>query len=280
VRFVHGGQFPSEIVTSEILPRIELLFVATKKDSSVLPESILKAIKHSQNEVRKVVTIVPASEVFFFKELLRNLSLSIETEVISEDDEIDEISRNLIKRTMKSRYGWTLQQFLTVSYSLRSTAAGVLAVNSDTVILRDQAWLDQGGKQILMESYEFNPEYYELIERVCNKFHRLTRSHITHHMLFQPKLLKSTIEYFGANSLQEFIAKFMIFVNSDSTSPICAEFEPYANFLESNNPKLIQKVKFSNLGVARGELGDINKVISEFEEENKYNSISFHSWME
>ena len=280
LRFIRAGQYISQNVNlNGNLPDIELLFVTTRKDSDVLPYSIKNAIRHSLNNVIKIVVIVPSNEFQYFSELLGKLSLKIRVELISEDLEIDQQSRDLIKSQMKSRYGWTLQQFLTVSYCLRSSAKGVLAVNSDTLILRNQVWVDHEGRQILMESHEFNSEYYSLIERMNSRFKNLSKSHITHHMLFQPDILRETIFSFGASSISEYVSIFMSAVNTDLTSPLCVEFEPYANYLRLAAPSRFRMVRFCNIGVVRSSETSLEKLIFKFEKANNYNSISMHSWM-
>ena len=280
LRFIQSSNHESEsIPNSQQVPKIELLFISTKKDSSTLVHAIEKARKHSINPVSKVIVIVPEAQLTFFFELLADISNHLNIEVISEDIEIDAPSRSLIKETMKDRYGWTLQQFLTVSYCLRSNAAGVLAVNSDTIILRDQMWLDASGTQVLMESYEYNRDYYALLEKVNYKLINLRNSHITHHMLFQPKLLNECLNYFNVKNLAGFIQMFMGSVNPNSASPICAEFEPYAQFLRKVRPGSTKMIKFSNIGVERNKRGDLQDLLNRLENESQYNSISLHSWM-
>ena len=280
LRFIKSSRYSSEsISTSQELPKLELLFISTKKDSSILVHAIERAWKHSVNPVSKIIVIVPEAQLTFFFQLLADISNRLSIEIISEDIEIDAPSRSLIKETMKNRYGWTLQQFLTVSYCLRSKAAGVLAVNSDTIILRDQVWLDTFGTQVLMESYEYNREYYELLKRVNNNLTNLRNSHITHHMLFQPKLLHECLDYFNTKNLLEFIKLFMESVNPSSASPICAEFEPYAQFLRKVKPGSVKMVKFSNIGVERNKRVDLLDLLNKYENESQYNSISLHSWM-
>ena len=281
LRFIRGGQYISQhVYPNGNLPDIELLFVSTRKDSDVLPYSIKSAIHHSLNNVSKIAVIVPENDLQYFSELLGKLSLNIKLDLISEDLEIDQQSRELIKNRMESRYGWTLQQFLTVSYCLRSSAKGVLAVNSDTVILRDQVWIDQEKCQILMESHEFNSEYYSLIERMNSRFKNLSKSHITHHMLFQPDLLKETIFSFGATNVNEYVSIFMREVNADLSSPLCVEFEPYANYLRLAAPRRYRMVRFCNIGVVRGIQVSLEELIFKYEKENNFNSISMHSWMD
>ena len=280
LRFIRGGQYISQhIYPNGSLPNIELLFVTTRKDSDILPYSIKNAIRHSLNNVSKIAVIVPASDLQYFSKLLGKLSLKTRVELISEDLEIDQESRNLIKSQMKSRYGWTLQQFLTVSYCLRSSAEGVLAVNSDTLILRDQVWIDQEKCQILMESHEFNSEYYSLIERINSRFKNLSKSHITHHMLFQPDMLKETIFFFGATNISQYVSIFMSEVNADLSSPLCVEFEPYANYLRLAAPSRFRMVRFCNISVGRGSQTSLEELIVKYEKENNFNSISMHSWM-
>jgi hypothetical protein len=68
-------------------------------------------------------------------------------------------------------------------------------------------------------------------------------------------------------------------VNPNAASPICAEFEPYAQFLRKERPGSTKMLKFSNIGVERNKNGDLVNLINRFENESQYNSISLHSWM-
>jgi hypothetical protein len=280
IRFIKSASYGSEHVSVEnIVPSIELLFVSTRKDSETLVLAIRYAIKHSLNHISKIVVIVPDSQVTYFSDLLNEESPSNLVEVRSEDTQINESDRNRIRNVMGNRYGWTLQQFLTVSYCLSSKSEGVLAINSDTIILRDQLWLNSLGQQILMESYEFNSDYYKIIEKINSQFVSLSRSHITHHMLFQPSLLWECLAYFKVSDLSEFIELFMSSVNPLTESPLCAEFEPYAQFLRKSKQDRVEMVKFGNLGLERSRHSSLDEVVDKYEKAGNYNSISFHSWM-
>ena len=279
-RFIESASYKSSFnPNEERLPEIELLLVSTRKDSETVPQVIEYAIKHSRNKVTRISIIVPENQVPFFSSLIEKEEYSGLVEIISEDVQLKSSDRQLIKDIMGNRYGWTLQQFLTVSFCLESSARGVLAVNSDTVILQDQTWLDSKGKQILMESFEFNPDYYDLIKKVNPKFDNLNSSHITHHMLFQPELLKSCLRYFGVDDLSSFIRLLLKHVNPESASPICAEFEPYAQFLRKTSSDRVEMIKFSNIGIQRPRDIALVDLIQKYENQKNYNSISFHSWM-
>ena len=267
----------TDVEFTDPLPSIELLIVCTRKDFETLPFCIKQGLKHSKNPVSKITVVVPENDVEYILNILT--IVFDEIEVISENSVIDLSDRLNIKRVMGSRYGWALQQFITVAIALNSKSIGVLAINADTILLRDQAWLDETGKQILMESYEYNSKYYEAIEAIQPKFGKISESHITHHMLFQPKIVRETLNFMGALDMSTYIDLFMRNVDDSSNSPICVEFEPYANFLRLKYPEKIEKVKFSNISVKPTLIDGISNTVSKYEELNVYNSISLHSWM-
>jgi hypothetical protein len=61
-----------------------------------------------------------------------------------------------IKEYFPQKYGWVLQQFLTIEQVINSQFAGVLQINSDTLILKPVLWLDYDENQPLFVSSEYN----------------------------------------------------------------------------------------------------------------------------
>lgn len=130
-----------EWVTSDSrLPKIDLLFVATRKDFSTLGFALVNAQKGSKNEIEKITIIVPSDDVVECKRLLKHLNTKDLAPVAVIDETVliaAEVSQSL-RDKFGARFGWILQQLLKVSNILKSEAAGVLVVDADTVLLKER----------------------------------------------------------------------------------------------------------------------------------------------
>ena len=71
-----------------------------------------------------------------------------------------------LKLRFQSRYGWTLQQFLKISFVLESSLDAILIVDADTVLLEERSWISDSGRQILTPSDEFNISYYDFLSTI------------------------------------------------------------------------------------------------------------------
>jgi len=280
-RFLKANNLPagSSISTESGLPEIELLVVAIEKDYWLLPHCILAGISSSRNAISKVTVITPGKTADTCLETLTNFSFDVPIFVLAEENVISEKSISKISEKFGNSYGWVLQQFLTLAYVLMSDARGVLSINADTLLISEQIWLDQKRNQKILVSHEYHPPYYQLLEILgitCNppKF-----TFITHHMLFQPLILKEILNKIGVENVDDLISKSLVHVDTTQQSSICIEFELYAQgmFIWMNN--CIELSRFGNLPLSAksNELGNILNRISLGEFKN-YNSVSLHSW--
>jgi hypothetical protein len=279
IRFVQASRISTELLdgSNGEIPDIELLTVVSGKDVKTLRLSLLSAVENSFNPVKKVTVICPIKDLVLITEAMVDID-KVKIEIVNEDTLIAPELRNLLRQRFDQRYGWVLQQLLTVQHVLKSTSAGVLTINSDTILTRKQLWINESGKQILMRSYEWHAPYYNLLIKIGLKMERRKKSHITHHMLMQPKLFRIILQKLGIKDLVD-LAHFII-ENADSKelSPICVEFELYAFGLINFFKDSFEYKKFSNLGLSRNE----NELMSTPEHYSKlfadYNSVSLHSY--
>jgi hypothetical protein len=279
-RFFKVNKIVSTVLSeTEPLPIISLLIVAAKKDFQYLDICITQAIKHSRNSISEVTLIVPNQEIhdceLAVAELLHNFKINI----IGEDDLIPGDVRLMMRNHLKHKYGWALQQLLTLNFALSSNSSGVLALNADTFLLRDQVWLNGDGVQILFRSAEYHSPYYSILRKIFPKLEVNGFSHIAHQMLFQPNLLREVLNKHGYSSELELMKSVISHFDSNEESPFCIEFEPYAQALVSDYPSRCQIRRFSNASFSeKNDRLSCNKILSIFDNKEVYNSISFHSW--
>jgi len=278
-RFITANSIEATTLeTRSNLPSIESLVVSTSKDFEVLALCIPNIVESSFNQITRISIIVPNSDMQKCQLLIDALEMDVPIELIDEDSYLPIELRNKIRRLFGTRYGWVLQQILTVEFIRRSEATGVLVVNSDTILLERLVWLDDMSLQLLMPSWEFNQPYYDFLEQLNPSFAGITQSFISHHMLMQPVLFRKTLTEIGIDSLEELLQKVEIHADLSSSSPICLEFEIYAQGLLVFNRERALISKWSNIGVSRTN-GDVSlEEIARLKSRKQFRSVSIHSW--
>jgi hypothetical protein len=256
------------------LPMISLAVACVQKDLYLLPHVLSNCINHSENPISHISVIVPSDSKI---EEIEFSSLDVPISFINEDDVIPEPIRIRLRERFKDRYGWVLQQLLTITHVMESKEAGVLVINADTLILRPQVWLLENEVQILMESYEYHKPYYDFLRRFRLDERKFKASHITHHMLMQPKYLRLIYSEFiheDFTNLEYFVDQLISFSDPMESSPICVEFELYALGMRSKFESKVQMRKFGNISVDKQTYLE-----SSAKNFHSLNSISLHSYL-
>lgn len=259
-------------------PKIELLSVASEKDLEVLALCLKSAIRFSLNPISKVIVICPSFEVEKFTLELSRHKIHDRVEILDEDKILSQEFRAKVKHNFGSRYGWVLQQFLSLEYILQTSASGVLMTNADTIQLRKVHWLSDNCNQVLMASTEYHDPYYELLSHMFGFRRNPKFSFVTHHMLFQPKLLRSIFGNHGYYTVMEILDAAIQYSNSNEPSPLCIEFEPYAQGLLNEYPEYVFLKKLANKEVSRTDI-DIELTVAAYGATPRYNSISLHDYL-
>ena len=280
LRFTKINNIPSTKISHKgKLPSISVLLVVAQKDFEKLIYCINQIVKHSLNPVSKIEIVVPHAALATCINVLEQIDLNIPVKVFSEDDVIPADLREIMKTELKHKYGWALQQLLTLSMVIRSDSDGVLAVNADTFILRNQVWLNEELVQLLFRSPEYHEPYYKIIKKLFPKLTLIPFSHVTHHMLFQPELLRDFLVKSGYIDIEKLMIQVLKSMDKSQESPFCIEFEPYAQALHNFYPNRFEIRRFSNSPFSAVEDNiEILDLISELDNQNIYNSVSFHSW--
>ena len=257
---------------------IELVVVSTAKDFDILPHSV----KHALNALSKykyggVRIIVPERDVIQCRELFHNSGRKIS--IIDENTFISKNQFEILSNTFGDRDTWVLQQLLKVQAVISSKSDAVLILDSDTILLRKRPWFDQEAKQILTPSTEFNPAYYLFLNKMILTPVIPNYTYVSHHMIMQPNVFKQILKSLDLIKTEDLINYCCI--NSDKTvqSPICIEYELYAQFLALKKDQMAFHANWSNVTIPKTYSRIIlnSKVLRIFIT-RLYNSISFHSW--
>jgi hypothetical protein len=264
-------------------PSIDVLYVVEQKDFIFLENSIRNLLKYSLNPIGNIYFVAPLKQMTILNNMLDIIfdflnKNHIGWRIISEDDVVPLETRDKLRENFVSRYGWVLQQFATVYFVYEgkfSNSERIFALDADTIITDYMCFVNKKNKQILCRTSEYNSPYYDLIRKLDSNLCKKRESFIAHQMLYQVSFMKdifSRISIFSLADLVDFVIKNF---ERSSNSPICIEFEIYAQGMRFFHNDFIEILKFSNLGISRASFRD-DFDISEYE--GVYNSISMHSY--
>jgi hypothetical protein len=184
-----------------------------------------------------------------------------------------------IRATFGSRGGWVIAEFLKIEYSTRSQFAGVLVIDSDTIILRNRVWLSKDLKQSLFPVQEYHGEYFELLLSLGLSKSPWKYSFMSHYMLFQPKIYRDMYELIAQMNPDELLRRIVSKKREDSKSPFCICYEAYASQLSGKFPELVQIEKWSNVGFKRETFSLDFKANLEYLALRKLDSVSLHAYL-
>ena len=280
-RFRDAQWFPNEnlrIPKGLVHKKIDLVFVATQKDFEVLKLSLpLAASTIPENQLGVIQLVVPSVEVDLCR--LTFGAFSPKLEVVDENHLLSIEDRENLFNKFQDRYTWVLQQLLKVASVLNSDSDAVLIVDADTLLLNRRAWLNPDGIQILQISEEYNADYYEFLSSIGIGGSSPKYTHITHHMLIQKKYLIEVLDRINTHNVSELVNLLAKSVTVKSKSPVCIDYELYAQYMMLEHRDKIILSRWCNLGVPLKFFEFITR--SSFRIKLigiLFYSVSFHSW--
>ena len=253
---------------------LHVLIPFTKKDIPTLRLCLEGAVYATNHHSKVRFTLI--SDQQYRLEHLDDKFKALEVELTTDEDFLGEEFVAQIKSNYSTRAGWLIQQIIKVEFAAKCSENLLLAIDSDTILLKKQQWCDSGGRQIFFESEEFHSAYYDFLSRVG--FRNLSKSsHITHHMIYQPSLVQRMLSSLEINSLSDWFC-LLEKTNSQIGSFASIDYEAYAQFLMDGFPDSWLLSKWSNLPLARHS-DALNLEYTRLQSlYPNYNSISFHDW--
>lgn len=273
--YLSANRLPADHSFSVAPVRCELLVVATLKDFYVLPLSVRSAIK-SQTSLAftKINIVVPEEYLLEVEKIVFFVEVPIT--LICENVYFADSEAENIEKHFKHRAGWVKQQLIKIRHISDSGSDFTLVLDSDTLLLRNRCWIDQGQKQILFQSEEFNPEYYDFLTRMGGEPSKRF-SFITHYMLFNRGHLIAALSQIGMSDSENQIRALVKHSKSDIESAFSIDFELYGQFLLKND--LCTLRKWSHIDIAPKSISiasHVEETISKLSK--KWSSASIHSW--
>lgn len=168
------------------LPGIGLLLPSAAKDFWKVSFVLHAARRASRNHIDRATVVVPE------RHLEEAQSHRWDATVVAEESYLDPLILAATDRYSDiGRRGWVIQQMIKLYGAWMSPTAGVLVIDSDTILLGLRTWLTKSGRQILSFSHENHAPYETHAAKIWGarrRHHDL--SYVTHHMLFQPEIVR------------------------------------------------------------------------------------------
>ncbi len=259
------------------LPSIRLLWVSHPKDFDVLSHSVLGALHHVRNPVTAIDVVSP-SPGEAERLLTPLLPASISTTYLHDDDVVSESLHEELSHALSSHGAWATQQLIKVLMAIGHPSEPTLVIDSDTVLLRDKVWLTPHGRQLLYFRGYTNPRYQHYLRSWGVSEIDDLRSFVTHHMLFQPEILKEAISNtFGSTDSDTLVSAIISAAQELGFPEFSMDYELYGNVLWARHPSNYQLDKYSNIGLPRPDGSAVlESALTKLREEGHYNSASFH----
>lgn len=258
-------------------PSVELLVSVGPADINLVHEVVAGALRFSMNPITHVVLLVDDGMD------LPGLAVGLPVTIHEKEALLSDAARTCLRGTFGDRYGWVLQQFNKLAWSAQSESKGVLVVDADTVLTRPRVFLDSVGSQLLLPTWEYNPPYYRVFDRLGGSIAGINEhelSFISHHMMMQPVLVREMLNDLGAGSVDKLVTRALASVDIDSSSqsPLCVDYELYGQWLSRSQPQNVRLGRWSNLGARRGA-SHVQSLRSGRFSKLGYASVSFHSYL-
>ena len=259
------------------LPAIRLLWVAHPKDFDVLPHSVLGALRHVKNPIAAIDVVSPSPDKAD-NLLTPLLPPEIRATYLSDADIVPGPLREALSQALVTHGGWATQQVIKILMAMRQASESTLVIDSDTVLLQDKIWLTSSGRQLLYFRGYTNTRYHRFLRSWGLEEIDTMKSFVTHHMLFQPKILKPAIKkVFGSTNPTAIVDTIISSAKQLGFPEFSLDYELYGNVLWSDHPSSYRLDKYSNTGMARPEsFKKLTSQLTTMRDQGRYNSASFH----
>lgn len=249
---------------------IDVVIPTISKDYELL-SIVLKSLSNINQKINKIFIVSSLNEDItkFCKE--NNYVFVEETSVLGYGKEAISYKAGGFDRS-----GWALQQLIKLSAGEFVEADNYFVIDSDTVLLSKHSFL-QGDKFVFLESEEWHEPYRESFKNLFGYSPANKMSFVSHMMIFNKAMLSEMKKEIEIKHQTRWDRAFLAAIIKNEVSGI-SEYEMYANWLLINHPEKFIKKPFYNKSANRMELKYLKNVEEKYQ--NKYRSISFHSYVE
>lgn len=249
---------------------IDLFMPVVEKDAEMLDLALAGVKEHVQHPIGTIYLVAPKGA-----QRIRAVAKRHGCTFIDEDDVLD-LDKPDIGYVVngENRNGWIYKMLLNLSADTICRNRHILILDADTVFIAPQIFL-QHGRPLFNLSDEYHRPYFEATKRMVGIPHGLSRSFITHYMLFDAHVLKqlrSELErHWGA-------PWYTGIVNNIDKTELSgfADYEIYGDFYLKYGPSKPSLNYWSNISLSIKRLDEFEQLARRYA--GRYRSISLHNY--
>lgn len=241
---------------------LSIVVPAVDKDAVPLKHCLAAANQMIRHPVKAKWVVGPESEK------LRALAQEAGWEFVHEDTLLPKPARELKCR------GWVLQQFLKFNSAFHVPTDNYLVLDSDTVFLRPQVFC-RAGRSILRYADQYELLYNPSLELIFGHNRRFPVSFVTHHMLFNKRVIKELLDMIEKRFKKEWWRAFLEEVDKGHLISF-SEFELYGNYVMTQTrwKKQFALEYWHGLDSSSKDTEKLQSISES--SQNRLNSVSFH----
>jgi|688.fasta_scaffold198799_2 hypothetical protein len=251
---------------------IDVFMPTIEKDSFMLENSIKSVLKYSLNPIANVYIIGPAKSNNL-KKIAKKLNC-----IYVEEESVFSFKKESINYFYKgySRNGWIFKMLLNLYSDKISASKNILILDSDTVFISPQIFVYKQ-KPLFNLSDEYHEPYYYANLRILGVKHKISRSYITHYMLFNSDALKELRMFIEKKHNCKWYEAIIKNIYRQSGSGF-ADYEIYGDFYTQIYKKPYILNYWSNKSLTIGNKLQLNDIIKKYR--MQYRSVSLHHYKE
>ena len=258
---------------------IDVIIPTTAKDYGLLPY-VIRSLKNVCQPINKIFIISDDNQI------ITDLCKKNGCNFIDEKKVLGYGKEKIAYRDAFStdRSGWLFQQLLKLSGDTIVEKENYLVLDSDTVLINKHNFI-KNEKFIFSQDAGYNKAYFNAFNFIFKRIAPNKLMTTCHMMIFNKKKLKemkTEMENIHARRWDEIIIATK---NLDKNESSChSEYDTYPNWLLMRHPSAVEQKPFYNRGLAKAELLSNQNISASLDNlkikyGNKYNSISFHSYL-
>lgn len=249
---------------------IDVYMPTIEKDAKMLGHALDGIRRQVVNPVKDIYVVAPRSAT-----KVQEIAKKHHCKFIDESSILpfDKNSINYVHNG-ENRNGWIYKMLLNLYADKTCKQRYILILDSDTVFIRPQVFIYKG-KPLFNLSDEYHRPYFEANKKILGLEHKLTRSFITHYMLFDAEVLKKL-----RTSLEEKWHKpwhRAITDNIDkSIGSSFADYEIYGDYFTEHLKLPCIYNYWNNVSLGIDDFKDFSELAKK--SRRRYGSISLHNY--
>jgi GR25 family glycosyltransferase involved in LPS biosynthesis len=216
--------------------KFDIVYICHSKDK----DTIIKSLESVKKYVRHYNNIYLIAKENFLKNYWSDNMIFIDENKYPFTK--DDIKNNISSKCPKFKYGWYYQQLLKlyIHYAIPEITDHFMVLDSDVIFYKFIRFFNDDNIPYFTTGNEYNKPYFKHMKELYPKLKKMhTKSGISHHMMFNKKILEKLIKDVESFHKILFWKAFLNKVEFDKTDNYsrASEYEIYFNFVLKYFPK-------------------------------------------